>query len=516
LAGQAILKRGGNAADAAVASAAALSVVDPYMSGLSGFGYLLAYSAAEDRVYGLDFIGVAPAKARIDLYNKEEPWEDYKPTADGPLSVLVPGALAGWSALLQKLGSMKLKDVLAPAIELAKGFKVSHEIHRFYESIKPSAMVNPITAGIFYKDGFFPKTGQLLSQRDLARTLQTLANRGAEDFYRGEIARKIAKYIQEAGGIISAEDLASYEPKWTEPVLGTYRGHRIYSHRPGSSGITIIQWLNILEQLNFEEASVNSESLIHSFFEAGKLALRDDDRYNTGKDYAGVPVGLLTSKEYASKQRSEIDLAQAKFFPLVSAPRSPPQGTTNLCTCSGSGDMVSMTQTQMYGFTRVGVIGDLGFNLNDGMCYFSLDHNNIERLEPLQRPRYVMSPTLAFKEGTVIAVGAAGGWTIPQTITQILMKMLEFGMEVQDAVSSARFILRYRYNSIPYAPGTVVELEDGIPLRARERLRAMGHKIVPPSAEALLCFGAANALTYSKSATRGGAETRRDGYVAEY
>jgi gamma-glutamyltranspeptidase/glutathione hydrolase len=514
LAGLRILKQGGNAADAAVASAAALSVIDPYMSGLTGYGYLLFYSASEDRVYGLDFIGVAPAAASIDLYNKEKPWEDYKPTAEGILAVLVPGAVAGWSALIEKFGHISWKELLAPAIELARGFTVSSEIHLFYESIKPRAMLNPITARTFYKDGSFPKPGEVFSQGDLARTLGILAERGAEDFYRGEIAKTMVAYIQEAGGIITNEDLASYEVKWTRPVVGTYHGHRIFSHPPGSSGITILQWLNILEGFNFEGISWDSDSFIHTFFEAGKLALMDDDRYNTGKDYAKIPVDLLTSKEYAAKQRSRIDPEQAKFYPLVSMSRPFPQGTTHLCTCDAEGNVVSMTQTQMYGFDRVGLIGNLGFNLNGGMCYFSLDPNHIERLEPRQRPRYVMSPTIAFTDDMTIAIGAAGGWTIPQTITQILMKILEFGMGVQGAVSSPRFAMRYRSNSIPYPPGTMVELEEGIPDLIQEGLARRGHKIFKAPLLFPSRIGAVNALTYKNGRMQGGAEIRRDGYTA--
>lgn len=516
LAGERILKKGGNAADAAVATAAALSVIDPYMSGLSGFGFLLGYSASEDRVYGLDFIGVAPDAASTELYNKEKPWEDYKPTAEGMLAVLVPGAVAGWSALLGRFGSMKLRDVLEPAIDLANGFAVSRVMYEFYEAIKPRAVLNPTTANIFYKDGSFAGVGEVFSQRDLARTLEIIGEKGAEDFYRGEIAKRTVKYIQEAGGIVSAEDLAGYEARWTQPVVGTYQGHRISTQPPGSSGITILQWLNILERFDFGNTSWDSDTFIHIFLEAGKLAMRDDDRYNTGKDYIEVPVDLLTSKEYASRQCSEIDPDRAKFYPLVSPSGSYPEGTTHLCTCDGEGNVISMTQTQMYGFDRVGVVGDLGFNLNGGMCYFSLDPKSIERLEPRQRPRYVMSPTIAFKDDVIVAIGAAGGWTIPQTITQILMKTLQFGMEIQNAVSSPRFIMRYRYNSIPYPPGTLVELEDGISDRAEEGLAKKGHKIYdnPPSTLMLVPFGAVNALTYKKGTMQGGAETRRDGYAA--
>jgi gamma-glutamyltranspeptidase / glutathione hydrolase len=183
--------------------------------------------------------------------------------------------------------------------------------------------------------------------------------------------------------------------------------------------------------------------------------------------------------------------------------------------------VVAMTETQMYGFDRIGVLGKLGFNINSGMCYFSLDPNHVERMEPGARPRYVMSPTIAFKDDEIVSAGAAGGWTIPQTITQTLFKIMQFGMGVQEAVSSPRFVLRYRYNSIPYSLGTVVDVEGGIPQTTVSALTRRGHKISQPSRIKdyrpgwTYGFGAVNALSWSKKSMVGGAESRRDGYVAK-
>ncbi len=519
LAGRRILKQGGNAADAAVAAAAALSVIDPYMCGFSGFGYSLFYSGKEDRAYALDFIGEAPAAASMDLYSGEKPWEDYKPTAEGTLAVLVPGVVSGWSTILDKFGSMKWKDVLAPAIELARGFRVSPVLYDFYERVKGRAMSNPVTARTFYKGGSFTRPGKVFVQEDLTHTLKLLAERGADDFYRGALAKKLVCAVADAGGIISEGDLARYETKVRTPVEGTHLGHKVFSHPPGSSGMTVIQWLNVLEGFDPEHEEPNSVEFLHAFLEAGKLALRDDDSYNTGKDYIDVPTGRLMSKRYAAEQRSKIDPKRAKFYDLVSTVGSYPGNTTHLCACDREGDVVSVTQTQMYGFDRVGVLGDLGFNLNGGMCYFSLDPRHVERLEPGQRPRYVMSPTIAIKEDRVITLGAAGGWTIPQTIAQTLVKILDFGMGVQEAVSSPRWVMRYRYNSIPYPPGTLVDIEKGVPDRVRRGLLGKGHAVydVPEElasmADMNINFGAVNALSFGRERMEGGAETRRDGSV---
>ena len=191
LAGQQILKRGGNAADAAVAIAAAMTVIDPYMAGLGGYGYALIYNASEDKVHGIDYIGTAPMKASIDLFTKEKPWEDYKPTTEGMLAALVPGIVAGWLEVLDQLGTMKFSDILRPAIELAKGHRVSKKIYSFYESIKSIAGTIPDNEKIFYSQGHFPKPGETLSQPSLARTLETLALKGGRDYYEGSIARKM-------------------------------------------------------------------------------------------------------------------------------------------------------------------------------------------------------------------------------------------------------------------------------------------------------------------------------------
>ena len=509
-----MLKKGGNAADATVASAAALTVVDPYMAGLGGFGYLLFYNSAEDRVFALDFIGEAPSSASIDLFNREKPWEDYKPAAEGPLSILVPGCVAGWMSLLERFGTMKLREVLEPAIQLARGFRVSEHMSAFYESIKPTAGRFSSTARIFYKNGSYPKKEHPLVQNDLARTLSTIAKNGGEDYYKGEIAKSIVENVRDFGGILKGEDLARYVARWSEPATGSYRGTRIYTQPPGSSGITVLQWLNILEGFSFTGACTSPTNM-HLFLEAGKLALRDDDNWNSGKDYAKIPVNRLTSKEYAKSQRDQIDKNKAKFYDLVNPARELGQSTTHFCVSDSKKNIVSITQTQMFGFDRVGIYGKLGFNLNSGMCYFSLDPANIERLEPGQRPRYVMSPTIAFGDDETVALGSAGGWTIPQTITEVFFKILEFGMAPQQAVSSPRFLLRYRLNSIPYAPGTVVDLEDGISARSKSELEKLGHRIHEPTflekSRSAYGFGALHALVWKGERIYAGTETRRKG-----
>jgi gamma-glutamyltranspeptidase len=519
LAGSRILNKGGNAADAAVAASAALTVIDPYMAGLGGFGYLLYYDATSDKVGGIDYIGTAPMRATIDMFTCEKPWEDYKPTAEGILAVLVPGIVAGWMKLLELQGTMKFRDILAPAIELADGYQISPNLHRFYESIKSIAGAIQDNASTFYAGGHYPSPGHVFMQPALRKSLRTLAEKGGRDFYEGSIAERIVTEVKERGGIL--EDLASYKAIPTRSVSSSFEGYEINSHPPGSSGITVLQWLNILERLNLDiNKGYLDEENMHYFLEAGKLALRDDDRWNSGKNYAKVPISKLVSKGHASSQARRIG-DKASFYNLISHPRKYGGLTKHHCACDQKGNIVSATETQMYGFDRIGVFRELGFNLNGGMCYFSLDPKNIERLEPGKRPRYVMSPTIAFKDDRIITAGAAGGWTIPQTITQTLYKIMHFEMGIQKAVSSPRFLLRYRYNSIPYAPGTVVDLENGIPRARSGQLRTRGHIVSTPTPIRdfrpgwSYSYGGVNALSWSRRGMEGGAETRRGGYVAK-
>ena len=463
-AGLAVLEKGGNAVDAAVAVSAALTVVQPYSSGIGGVGgYMLVYIARDDEVYALDFIGVAPKAARISELDRYSLWNGYE-------SALVPGTVGGWAAAAERFGTMTLKELLQPAIEYAdNGYPASR---RLSESLKRP----PARRASFLPPGTKPpEPGELVVRKELAETYRIIANEGAGAFYGGSIAERIAKEFQENGGLLTVEDFASYRAEWREPISIDYRGHTVYSQPPGSSGMMVLESLNLLEDWNVRGFGHNTPELIHAVVEMEKMAFADDDRYNTGKSYAKIPLEKILSKRYAMSQRLRFNLDKAQFYqPMGSLTRQ--TGTTHFAVADSAGNVVTVTQTSMY--ELIGPVAGTGVLFGNGMCYYSLEPDDINRVEGGERARYVMSPTMIFRDGKPwFALGAAGGWGIPQAVLQVIVRVVDFEMDLQDAVSAQRFTLSYKDNFIPYVPGTVLALEGSFPEETVKALETKGHTI---------------------------------------
>lgn len=480
-AGLLILQQGGNAADAAIAAGAVLAVVNPFMAGMGGVGgYALVYNAKTGKTEALDFIGTAPKAATLDMYRGDKLWDFSKRATDGFLAPLVPGIVGGWAALHERYGSLPWPKILAPAIEYAeKGFPVTPAV---VQSMTTGEMAKarryPYGRDLFSKpDGSALAGGDLWVQKDLAETLKAMAAKGPDTFYKGEVGKKITSHLQENGGLISADDLASYGAVWSEPISTMYRGYNVRTHRPGSSGMTILQWLNVLEGYDLETMGRNSAEYIHLVSEVEKLGFLDDDKYNTGKTGAAVPLEKLLSKEYAAEQRARINMTKAQFYPPYSPSSISSLGehTNHHTVIDKEHNIVTMTETLMYS-SGVSVPGT-GLFLNNGMCYFSLEPSDANRVEGGARPRFVMSPTIVFRFGKpYFATGAAGGWTIQQTILQTILNVIDFKLDIARASSGPRFILRYLENSIPYVPGTDLSVEAGITAEVRKQLEARGHR----------------------------------------
>jgi gamma-glutamyltranspeptidase / glutathione hydrolase len=482
-AGLRILQKGGNAADAAIASAAVLAVTNPFMAGLGGVGgYALVYDAKSGRTEALDFVGNAPKAATMEMYRGDRLWDFSKRATDGYLAPLVPGMMAGWAALHERYATMSWEELLAPAIEYAElGFPLTSGVARSMTTGEMSKVRRyPYGRALFSKDGSGTyAAGDIWIQKDLAETLRTVVREGPDTFYRGTIARKVAAHFAQNGGLISEEDLASYRATWSEPISTTYRGYRVMTHRPGSSGMTILQWLNILEGFDLEAMGRNSAEAIHLIVEAEKLGFVDDDRYNTGKVGAEIPLERLLSKEYAAEQRARINPSKAQFYtPLSPATvTSLGQDTNHHTVVDKNHNIVTITQTLMYASGVV--VPETGLFLNNGMCYFSLEPGDANRIEGGARPRFVMSPTIVFRhDKPYFATGAAGGWTIPQTILQTILGVIDFRQDIAQAAAGPRFILRYLENSIPYVPGTDLALDGGVSAEVRKELESRGHRII--------------------------------------
>lgn len=472
-----ILQQGGNAADAAIASAAVIAVTNPFMAGIGGVGgYALIYDAKTGRTQAIDFIGHAPKAATLEMFRGDRLWDFARRATDGPLAPLVPGIVAGWAAIHERYGSLPWDRVLAPAIEYAEqGFPVSTGLTRSMTTGDMSKPRRDAYGRTLFLNaaGEDLRPGELWVQKDLAWLLKTLARNGAADFYKGEIAGKIVQHSRDSGGLIDAADLADYKAIWSDPISTSYRGYTVSVPRPGSSGMTILQWLNVLERFDLE--AMSRADYIHTVSEAMKIGFYDDDRYNTGKAGAVVPVERLISKEYAAEQAARIDAKKATHYPPYSPATISTLGehTNHHTVIDGNHNIVTITQTLMYPSGTA--VPGTGLILNNGMCYFSLEPSDANRIEGGARPRFVMSPTIVFRHGRpYFATGAAGGWTIPQTILQTILNVIDLRMEM-GATGGGRFILRYLANSIPYVPGT--ELTGTLPADVRTDLIGRGHRI---------------------------------------
>jgi gamma-glutamyltranspeptidase / glutathione hydrolase len=476
-AGLRMLQQGGSAADAAVASAAVIAVTNPFMAGLGGVGgYALIYDAKTGKTEAIDFIGTAPKAATLEMFQGDRLWDFSKRATDGPLAPVVPGILAGWAAIHAKYGSLPWATVLEPAIEYAEnGFPASAGLIRNMTTGDMSKPRRDAYGRTLFQNSRAEdlRPGELWLQKDLAATLRTIAEKGPNEFYRGEIAKGIARHFRDIGGLITESDLASYEVVWSEPISATYRGFTVSVPRPGSSGMTILQWLNALEQFDLE--AMDRTDYVHTIVEVKKLGFYDDDRYNSGKPNADIPIEKLISKPYALQQAARIKPQEAQFY----APYSPStisslgEHTNHHTVIDGQHNIVTITQTLMY--PSGVVVPGTGLILNNGMCYFSLESGDANRIEGGVRPRFVMSPTIVFRHGKpYFATGAAGGWTIPQTILQTILNVIDRKSEI-GATGEGRFILRYLANSIPYVPGT--ELTGTFHPEVRKDLLSKGHRM---------------------------------------
>jgi gamma-glutamyltranspeptidase / glutathione hydrolase len=471
-AGMRILLKGGNAFDAAVATAAATSVVDPGNSSLGGNGFATIYIAATKEVKTLNFFGTAPMAAKPSLYTQEK-------LNEGILASPIPSNLRGYQELLQKHGTMKLAEVLEPAIELAeKGYLVTPEFARMIERTAPTFKKYPTSANVYLPGGQAPKAGSLFVQADYARTLKQVAAKGADDFYSGDLARRIADFYKQQGGLITLEDLRNYQAKWVTPISITYHGHTIYTQPPNSSAIAALEQLNIMEGFDVKALQHDSAPYLHRFMEAVRMALADRNKYVADSDAVVVPIAQLLSKSYAERQRARINPDRAMPVVTPSEISSQPQGdTTNIAVADAAGNMVALTQTLGGGFGSTVIVADTGLFFSNQMRHMHLDPESPSQVRGGARPRSNQTPTIIVKDGVAIAaLGSPGNDAIWQRVAQATVNLIDFGMNMQDAVSASRFA----YGG-PDETGTSVTpvwlVESRIPNDVVEKLKSMGHEI---------------------------------------
>lgn len=508
-----ILKKGGNAIDAAIAANACLGLMEPTGNGIGGDIFAIVWDAKTKKLYGLNGSGRSPKSLTLD-YFIENGYE--RIPAHGPLPVSVPGCVDGWFELHGKFGSLPMEEVLAPAIEYArKGFPVSELIAYYWDRNARYLQRFPGFEEIFMPNGKAPAKGEVFTNPYLANTLEKIAKEGRDVFYKGSIAKKIAIYMEENGGFLSYEDLASHKSEWVEPISSNYRGYDVWELPPNGQGTAALQILNILEGYDIASMGFGSKKYIHHFVEAKKLAFEDRAKYYSDPAFNDIPVEQLISKEYAD-QRRELILCNraARNYPAGELEQG---NTIYLTVADKDGNMVSLIQSNYRGMGSGMTPTGLGFVLQDRGELFSLDKDHMNCYEPGKRPFHTIIPAFVTKDGKpFMSFGVMGGSMQPQGHAQIIVNMIDFGMNLQEAGDAPR--IRHGGSSQPTGSkmtnGGTVYLETGIDYEVIRELMKMGHNIE----FSVGGYGGYQAIMYDEKnkVYYGASESRKDGQAAGY
>ncbi len=446
-AGLHILTQGGNAIDAAIAANTAMTVVYPSTCSAGGDVFMLIWEAKTQQLYALNGSGRAPRGLTPEFLAAQGIRQI---PLRGPLSINVPGAVDGWFTALERFGTLPAETIFAPAIALAEeGMPVSPKLKGWLD-LAAKDVLGPWSksAEVFLAGGKPPRTGDLLRQPDLARTYKLLAQEGRGAFYQGPLGHMITQYVQQCGGVLSMEDMQQHRSDWVTPISTNYRGYDVYEFPPNSQGIAVLEMLNIIEGYDLKSLGYQTAEYLHIFLEAKKLAFADRDRYVSDPAFVDVPVERLNSKIYAEQQRARINLKRAARHV---GPGPEQEGDTMyLCTADSNGNVVSLIQSLYHGFGSGIVGGDTGVLLHNRGSYFSLDPRHVNYLQPGKRTMHTLTPAMVLHNGKPsIALGSMGGDAQPQIHVQLLSALIDFGLNVQQAISAPR----WRSGRFQIAPG---------------------------------------------------------------
>lgn len=512
LAGLRILQQGGNAVDAVVAVAAALNVVEPYMSGAGGVGYMTIAVPGRTTPIVLEYIGKAPAAATLDQFSQPGSKDD------GIRSPLVPGALGGWLAALERFGTMDRATVFAPAIEYARdGYPVTIKNNEFMAGSRDRLLRWPTSTNAYLHDGATPTPGSILRQPDLARTFEAIVEGGADVLYHGPIGAEIANFSQQNGGLLTVEDLASYTPSWQEPISTNYRGYTTYCPPLPCSGMQYLITLNIVEGFDMAGMGPNSADYLHHLAEAMKLAVAD--RVNYAPNPAS-PIDAMLDKEYAAARRALIDPNAAAYsagerFTSHKTPGEIQHGsfesimresTTHFTTADADGWAVSCTQTLGGGFGSGVVHGNTGLSLNNFAHWFDDEPDSPNVIAPNKQVEMCLAPSQTWRDGKLfVTVGTPGSFGIMETTPQMLLSVLDHGYSIQAAIEAPRFRT---------ITGRELIIEGRVPDSVLDDLRRRGHEIeVLDEWTAMVGGGQGIMVDPDSGAFMAGADPRRDGYA---
>lgn len=481
-----ILKKGGSAVDAAIAADAMLALVEPYACGIGGDLFAMVWDPERKQLEGYNGSGRSPSGLSFEELAARL-GEDSRLPLFGGLSVSVPGAVDGWYALHERFGRLPMTELLAPAIRYAReGIPVTQVDAALWadaiEELEASDLPTEQLAGLkrtFMIDGRPPRTGEVFPNPDLARSYSRLADGGRGSFYEGELARRIVETVQAAGGALALEDMKSHRGEWVSPVSVRYRGYDVFELPPNGQGITALQILGLLEGYPLGKLGRDDPDFWHVMIEATKLAYEDRANYYSDPDFADGDYAWLLSAEYIAQRRKLIDMQHSAQSVPAGAP--PPHGdTTYLAVADENGMMVSFIQSNYWEFGSGLVPEGAGFALQNRGSSFSMDKNHANAYAPGKRPFHTIIPAMLMKDGApVMAFGVMGGFLQPQGHVQILVNMLDLGMNVQEAGDAARFV--HSSESQPtggkMSDGGSVLMEAGVGREVVEELRRRGHHV---------------------------------------
>ncbi|MBI2826120.1 MAG: gamma-glutamyltransferase [Planctomycetia bacterium] len=511
-----VLKQGGNAADAAIATSAMMGLVEPMSCGIGGDIFLIYWDAKTKKLYGLNGSGRSPYKLSREIFAqkgiKEIPTEGLLPWS-------VPGCVAGWDDLRVRFGTKSFKELLAPAIEYAEhGFPVTEIIAGGWASSQSSLKDWPDSAKTYLPGGRAPREGEMFRNPNLAASYRKITNQGRDAFYRGDIARAIVAFSEANGGYFSTKDFEDHTSDWVEPVSTNYRGYDVWELPPNGQGIAVLEILNLLEGYDLKSMGPGSADFIHLFIEAKKLAYADRAKFYADPAFNRLPTAELISKPYAERRRKLIDSKRAAMDAPAGDPKLALGDTIYLTVVDKDRNCCSLIQSNFHSFGSQVVPGDVGFVMQNRGQLFALDEHHLNRFEPHKRPFHTIIPAFATKDGRPwLSFGVMGGDMQPQGHVQVLVNMIDFGMNVQEAGDFGRA----RHNGSPEptgepvaSDGGKVTVESGITNETIEELRRRGHNVMRSRGD----FGGYQAIMIDSEhgTLRGGTEARKDGAAVGY
>jgi gamma-glutamyltranspeptidase/glutathione hydrolase len=522
-----VLKRGGNAIDAAIATDAAMGLMEPMSCGIGGDLYAIIWDAKTQKLYGLNASGRSPYAASIDAMlarlSGRDKARDMGHTPQiplfGPLPWSVPGCVDGWETMRQRFGSMPLAELLAPSIRYAdEGFPVTEVISGYWQKAADRLKHYPESARTYLPEGHAPRAGDIFKNPDLAASYRQISQGGRHAFYLGPIAQAIVQFSEKSGGFFSLQDFAEHQSTWVEPVSTNYRGCDVWELPPPGQGIAVLQMLNILAGYDLSKMRPPSADFWHLFLEAKKLVYADRARYYADPDFARVPMAQLLSPAYADSRRRLIRMDHAQTNIEPGDTRLSRGDTIYLCVVDKDRNCVSLIQSNYYGFGSAMVPDHLGFALQNRGNLFALDPHHANRLEPHKRPFHTIIPAMVTQQGKPwLVFGVMGGDMQPQGHVEVLCNILDFGMNLQEAGEAPR--LEHTGSATPTglpgaANGGTVLAEPGISAEILADLARRGHHIEHTKTngggyQAIMIDPKTNVLS-------GASEARKDGYAAGY